>query len=151
MNKKILSLLLGVLALVGFVTIPAMAGNDRPIPYEKLPAGAKTFISQHFAGQKVSVVKSDKEIFDTSYEVIFANGAKIEFDRKGNWREVDCKYQAVPASIIPKAIADHVRTNHPGLTIQQIEKRKRGGYQVDLSGDIELRYDSSLRFVGYDY
>lgn len=153
MNKKILSALLGVLAIVavaGFVSYPALAGNDRPIAFDKLPSAARAFVTKHFADQKVSFAKYDNEILDKNYEVIFTNGTKIEFDRKGNWLDVDCKQGSVPAAIVPKAIADYIKANHPGLEIRQIEKRGRRGYQVDLSNDVDLRFDTRGAFVGFD-
>ena len=43
-----------------------------------------------------AVMESDW--FDKSYDVIFTNGDKLEFDKKGVWTEVNCKYSAVPVS-----------------------------------------------------
>ena len=44
--------------------------------------------------------------FDKSYDVIFTNGDKLEFDKKGVWTEVNCKYSAVPVAVVPDAIKE---------------------------------------------
>ena len=32
--------------------------------------------------------------------LIFTNGDKLEFDKKGVWTEVNCKYSAVPVAVV---------------------------------------------------
>ncbi|WP_315599070.1 PepSY-like domain-containing protein [Porphyromonas endodontalis] len=56
----------------------------------------------------------------------------------------------VPKKIVPNAISNYVAKNFPGTSIRQIEKRRRGGYQVELSNGLELKFDSSLKFVRMD-
>lgn len=87
--KKLASLLALVLLLAG--ATPALAGDDRPIAYEKLPAAARQFITAHFADTRLSYAKVDSEWWDTTYEVVFIDGRKVEFARDGSWREVSCK------------------------------------------------------------
>lgn len=101
--KKLASLLALVLLLAG--ATPALAGDDRPIAYEKLPATARQFITAHFADTRLSYAKVDSEWWDTTYEVVFVDGRKVEFARDGSWREVSCKYAEVPAGIIPRRFA----------------------------------------------
>ena len=69
-----------------------------------MPQQAQQFIKQHFADSKVALAKMESDFFYKSYEVIFTNGDKVEFDNKGNWEEVNCKYSSVPTAIIPAAI-----------------------------------------------
>lgn len=147
MKKKILAC---VIALGALLITPALAGNDKPIAVTQLPKAAQQFIKQHFPSGKVSLAKLDRELLEKSYEVVFADGVKVEFDRRGNWKDVDAKYGTVPASIVPKAILQHVQKNFPETTIKQIEKKRRGGYQVDLNNGIELIFDAKLNFVRYE-
>ena len=60
-----------------------------------MPQPAQQFIKQHFADSKVALAKMESDFFYKSYEVIVTNGDKVEFDNKGNWEEVNCKYSSV--------------------------------------------------------
>ena len=77
--KKLTLLLLGLVAL----QTTACGANDKPIKVTDLPRPAQEFISTHMPDHKVAMAKMDAELFDKSYEVIFANGDKVEFDRSG--------------------------------------------------------------------
>ena len=72
------------------------AGQDKPIKMEQLPASAQQVISKHFAGHKIALAKVDSELFGKTYDVIFTNGDKLEFDSQGNWLEVECKKRLLP-------------------------------------------------------
>ena len=91
-----------VLLLVSVFTLQfASADNDKPITVEQLPAVAQQFVKKHFASEKVAFAKEDSELFDTSYEVMFANGDKVEFNKKGEWTDIKCKHSQVPAAVVP--------------------------------------------------
>jgi hypothetical protein len=44
---------------------------------------------------------------------VFVNGAKVEFTKNGEWKDVECKYGEVPAAIVPQQIRDYVAKNYP--------------------------------------
>lgn len=148
MNKQLRSLSLAL--AIGLSSLSALAENDKIIQPNELPATAQSFIKQHFAGQKVSLVKLDKELFDRNYEVIFADGSKVEFNKKGEWKDIDCQHTSFPLSAVPKAILTHVHQHFSGQKILQIEKTERGRIAVELSSGVELLFDSKYRFVGLD-
>ena len=79
-----------MLCLSLFILSTPIKADDKPIEYAKLPKQSQEFISNYFAGKHIALVKMDKEFFDTSYEVIFSDGNKVEFDKKGLWKDVDC-------------------------------------------------------------
>ena len=91
--KKLMMILAGTALMV--TSAPAFAGNDRPIAVGELPATAQQFIKAHFAGVEVSLSKVDEELFDKDYKVVFVNGAKVEFTKNGEWKDVECKYGEV--------------------------------------------------------
>lgn len=94
--KKLLFLLLSV-----FTLQVAQADNDKPITFDKLPAKAQTFIKQNFPTEKVAFTKMEKGFLDTSYDVVFVNGNGVEFDKNGEWTELDCKRSSVPTKAFP--------------------------------------------------
>lgn len=104
--KKLLILAAAVFAL-GTSTVSA--DNDRPISVSELPEKAQQFIRQHFPNEKVSFAKMERELFDTTYEVIFTSSSKVEFLKNGDWKEVDCKYSTVP----PRSSLSRSRSTFP--------------------------------------
>lgn len=144
--KKILVIILAVFSL-GVIT--AKADNDRVITKDALPAKAQQFVNAHFASVKISYIKEDRDFFDRNYELVFADGSKIEFGRNGEWVDVDCRYNSVPQAIVPAAIQTYVKSNFPDVKIIEIE-RKRGNHEVKLSNKLELVFDKNLKIKGID-
>ena len=128
-------------------SVSSFAG-DRIIPAEQLPAAAKTFIQKTFPGQTVSYAKID---FDgrKKYEVRLSNGVEVDFDKNGNWDKVDCNYSAVPASLVPTNIANYVKTHFAGAKVVKIDK-ERHGYDVELSNDLELKFNKQGQLMNID-
>ena len=65
------------------------------------------------------------------------------------WDKVDCNYIAVPSDLVPVAIAEYVKTNFAGTKIVKIDK-EHGGYEVELSNDIELHFNSQGKLMYFD-
>ena len=142
---------LALLVVVMFVaSLNAKAINDKPITVNEMPQAAQAFIQTHFANQSVAMAKVESEIFNKSYDVIFTNGDKIEFDKKGNWTNIDCEHTQVPLNVIPAEIRNFLTQNYSGVKLLQIEKNDRKGYDVDLGNGIELEFDKRFRVVDMD-
>lgn len=115
-----------------------------------LPAPARATLDKEFPEEKVSYIKIEKEIFQsTTYEVQFVHGTEICFNSDGEWIEVDCKREAVPATFIPEAIKSQVDDMFPGEPITKIEKDSRE-YEVELSNGVELKFDKRFRLREVD-
>lgn len=143
--KKLATLLLCLVALC----TTACADNERPIQVSQLPAIAQQFIQKHFAGNKVALAKVDNELLSKNYEVIFSNGDKIDFDSKGNWEEIDCKFSSVPIAAIPAPIQKYIQENYPGETVKKIEKDRKE-YELKLSNRVELTFDTKFNLIDID-
>lgn len=126
-----------------------MADNDKPIQVNQLPAKAQTFLQTYFKEIKVAFAKVETELFSKKYEVLLTNGEKVEFDSAGDWTEVQCRQNTVPAPIIPEAIRNYVTTHYPDVQIIQIE-RDRKEYEVKLSNRWEITFDSKMRVIDID-
>lgn len=146
MKKSVLFLAALVCMMVQTVSTFA---NDRIIPAEQLPASAKAFIQQYFPGQGISYVKLDKDFSKTKYEVRLNNGVELEFDKKGIWDKVKCKPSGVPAALIPAPIANYVKSNFAGAIIVKIDK-ERYGYDVELSNDLDLKFNRKGQLKAVD-
>lgn len=144
MKKWILSLVAMVAVLV-----PALADNDRPIPPEQLPEAAKTFIKQTFPEQAIAYAEIETGLTKTKYEVRLNDGTEIDFNGKGEWDKVDCKYKAVPAVLVPEPIALHVEANYPASLIVKIDKELYG-WEIELSNDLELKFAANGSLLAID-
>ena len=127
----------------------ALASDDRPITYEQLPAAARTFIEQNFPDAKVALATVESPHWNPTYDVIFTDGTKMEFIASGQWKDVDCKYSRVPDSVIPEKIRAFLAKHHPDSYVKEIE-RSRSKYEVKLDNGLEVRFDTSGEFRGYD-
>ena len=141
-----------IMSLVCLSSIPLLliASNDKQIDFNRLPAQSKQFVKKFFPKQSIALIKMESEVFDKSYEVIFTNGDKAEFDKKGNWTEVDCKYAQVPVDVVPSQIRNYVGKNYPNSKITKIEKEARGQYEIELSNGMELKFNSKFNLIDID-
>jgi hypothetical protein len=144
--KKIAFLFVCLLTM----SLNVLAGNDKPIEITQMPKEAQAFIKTHFANQSVAMAKVENEFMSKSYDVIFTNGDKVEFDKKGNWTNVDCKHSQVPQAIIPVAIQQYVSKNYPDAKVLKIELTDHKGYDVDLSNGFDIEFDKKMRVVEID-
>lgn len=142
--KKIVTLLL---SLAFFSTIAN--ADDKPIDYEQLPYAAKSFIEADFPTQTISYITKDMDLLDTAYNVHFANGMEIEFNSKGEWKEISCAASPIDSKYIPRQIIDAVATRWPGERFMKIEKY-RHGYEVELTNHLELKFDKRYRLTEID-
>lgn len=138
-----------LISLLFPVSLNASADCDKPITLNELPARAQQVVAKHFAGQKVALAKMDTGFLDKDYEVIFVNGHSVEFDKDGAWSEVNCPDGAVPSAFIPAAIGKYVRSTFTGTKIVRIE-RDRNGYEVKLTGGIEVEFNSKFQVKDID-
>lgn len=144
--KKIVAMV--VMAL--FAVQAAMADDVVTRDVNKLPAPAREVIAKYFPQAKVSYIKIDKDLFKSPiYEATLTNGTEIEFGSKGEWLEVDCKKETVPAYFISNEISRYIGTNFAGHSIVQIS-RDRKGYDVELSNGLEVKFDRNGNFLRLD-
>ena len=132
------------------MTLNISAGNDKPIQVTEMPKSAQQFIKNHFANQSIAMAKVETEFMDKNYDVIFTNGDKVEFDKKGKWTKVDCEHSQVPQAIIPMAIQHYVAKNYPDAKVVKIEVTDRKGYDVDLSNGFDIEFDKKMNVRDID-
>lgn len=143
--KKLLFLLVCLFTL----QTVARADDDKPIQINQMPQQAQLFIKKYFADSKVALAKMESDLLNKSYDVIFTDGNKVEFDKKGNWKEVDCKYSSVPAAIIPETIQKYIKTNYPDTKVVKMERDKKE-YEVKLTNRTELKFDMDFNLLDID-
>lgn len=142
-----LSLILSATSV--FAGTNTILDDDKPITYEELPQKAKEFITKNFHKEHVSHVTLDKGIMNDEYKVAFTSGTKLEFNSKGDWKEIDCRYSSVPHNLIPEKISAYVKEHYPNSSITEL-KREHGNWEAKITGGLELTFNSDMRLVDID-
>lgn len=140
-NIKVL-LLLVVMMTMGF---NAKADHDQVIPFNQMPEAAQAFLKQHFANKVPLVVTIDWDDYTIRYE----SGEKVEFDKQGNWKEIDCRSTLVPTELIPEEIKANIASTFPGAVILKIDRNRRG-YEVKLNNGLEVEYSPTFQVIDID-
>ena len=148
MKKNLRILMIAICCMVS-CNMVANAGNDKPISVNALPAKAQTLLSQHFNGQKVMLATIESGVVSRSYDVVLQNGTKLEFDKKGNLTEIDCKQATVPAKLIPQAIRNYLKENYPAQAVKKIEMNKTE-YEVELANGLDLTFNKHFQVIDID-
>lgn len=147
--KNVFKAGIAALACLFVVSVNAVASSDKPIDVSELPQTARQILKKDFSKMKIALAKKEPGIFDTTYDIIFTNGDKVEFDRSGNWTELKCRYSQVPARLVPSAISNYAKRNYPGTKILEIE-RDRSEYDVKLSNGMEVTFNTKFQVVDID-
>lgn len=116
---------------------------------EKVPPAVHTFIEQYFPDQSVLFMETDEDEDGMEYSVWLKNGLKVDFDETGEWKRLSRKKTGVPAELIPPSIAEYVKVNYPEDVVFKLSK-KTYGYKIELSNDLELRFDERGQFLTTD-
>ena len=142
MKKSIKAIVLLVVMLVSF---NARADHDQVITYDQLPEVAQAFLKQYFADKVPLVVTVDWD----DYAIRYSSGEKVEFDKKGDWKEISCRMSQVPAELIPEPIKTHINATFPGSKILKIDRNRRG-YEVKLNNGLEVEYSPTFQVIDID-
>lgn len=147
MRKNLVNRLLVFVSVIVLSTA-AFADNDKPVEINQLPQTAQQIIKKYFAGKDVAMATLESGILDKEYDIVFTDGNKIEFDRKGQWTSIECKPQ-VPAALVPAKIAQYVGNKYAGLKILKIDKDNKE-YDVKLSNGLEITFNKNFKVIEID-
>ncbi|MDR1169236.1 MAG: PepSY-like domain-containing protein [Prevotellaceae bacterium] len=135
-----------------FATTFCSCEKEEMITESELPAVSREFISAHFPDVNISLIVRESEAFSHDYTVYLTNGFEIDFTKSGDWDNVDGKRTAIPKSILdllPQNIQAYVESTSPNCYIVEID-REHYGYEVGLSIDIDLKFNSQGEFIRLD-
>ena len=136
---------IALLAIVLTLSFNVKADNDQVITFDQLPASAQALHKQYFGDKVPLVITMDWD----DYTIIYESGEKVEFDKQGNWKEIECKRSIVPQKLIPNQIKTHVKATFPEATIIGID-RNHLGYEVKLNNGLEIEYTLNFEMVNID-
>lgn len=147
--KKFLRILMIAICCMVSCNMVANAGNDKPISVKALPAKAQTLLTKHFSNQKVVLATIESNVIGKNYDVVLRNGTKLEFDKKGNLTEIDCKQGTVPTQFIPQAIKNYLKANYARQSVKKIEMNKNE-YEVELTNGLDLTFNKHFQLIDID-
>lgn len=143
MKRTFLATVLSIVFAV--VAVACHSSDEKEIGYTELPVLAQQFVKQYFPSATYSRVEKEKDHGKWEYEATLSDGTKIDFNNKGEWKSVDCKFSALPSGIIPDVIAADIAKRYPSQQPYKIEK-EIGGYEIDIPG-IDLYYSNNGNFI----
>lgn len=129
--------------------ILASASNDKPISVNTLPTKAQILLTNYFGNQKVALATIESGVVNKSYDVVLQNGTKLEFNKKGELTEIDCKQGVVPVNLIPLSIKNYLQNNYPWQSVKKLEIKKKE-YEVELSNGIDLTFNKHFQLIDID-
>lgn len=141
--KKIISLLVVAIVAVQFAFAADVITKD----VNQLPLPARNFINKYFVKPQITHIKIDSEMMESKkYEVLLTNGTEIDFDKKGNWVEVDSKKGKVPAELVPTFVTDYLKANNFTNEFVTKVERERKGIEVKLNTGLSFQFDKKGKF-----
>ena len=141
--KKMLKLLPMLLLAVLGISLASCSDNDEPVSSSDLPSIAKDFIIVNYPSASIVSVEKDK----AEYDVRLSDGTKIEFNKNGDWLDVEAApMKTVPTGFYPYKIDVYLQEYYQGLGINEITKVERG-YDVELSTGTELLFAHDGSFI----
>ena len=128
-------------------TTYSIAGDGYVVGIQQLPAGAQEVMTKYFADKTILTILKERN----EYEVIFNNGEKIEFNKKGEWTEVSCHTTQVPDILIPDPIKARIKADFANSKIVKIDRSSNGKkYEVKLNNGLEVEFDKKFNVIKVD-
>lgn len=135
-----------VKSMVFFVLMGCMAFFMGCNEESNIPVPAQEFIKEYFPKSTVVLVEMDADDEGKEYCAWLNDGTKVEFDLQGEWKRVSRNKTGVPSRLVPPTITEYVKTNYPQDIISKLSK-KSYGYKIELSDDMDLRFDPQGNFI----
>ena len=125
-----------LLIVLSLLSVMACAGNDKITSDTNiLPVSSRQFISDHFKDIPVSHIQIEKNLIRiSSYDVILTDGTNVEFNHKGEWKEIK---------------QDLIKKNYSSNKVVKIEKEIRD-YEIKLDNGLEMTFDLKGNLIDID-
>lgn len=133
---------------VALTSVQFSKADDRPVTFSQLPAAAQTFINTNYSGEKISYATVDDDFIRPDYNVMLANGVKIQFENSGALEKIESR-AGIPEELIPVQIRDYVKLHYPDVIFVEYEIGKRT-YEVKLSNRLEIKFNRNFNVIEID-
>ena len=127
----------------------ALSVSAAELTLKNLPQKAQDFIHEYFAKDQIRKIHKHTHRHGDTYNVLFTDGSKINFDATGQWTKIKLRNDSIPVEIIPEYITTYVWENYPDVMIMSIEN-EGPGQEVELSDGTELTFNPKKGLVKID-
>lgn len=125
-----------------FLTLVMIASGNTIFAQNKqdIPQKITEYVAKHFPDNPIAKFEKDFDDGRVIYEVGLRDNTNLDFNNKMEVIKIDSNSdsKALPESVIPKVVQDHVKANYPNNFVVKWEKERRG-YDVELNNDIDLK------------
>ena len=125
--------------------------SDDHINTASLPQAILDYVTTNYPDN--TIVKAEIED-NSNYEIELNNELELVFDQEGNFLGIDDDNdddfgdEDLAPEDLPAAIREFITTHFSNATIEEAERENNGNYEVELSNDVELIFDSAGKFLG---
>ena len=141
--------LIALVALCATLVSSAAEVGDVPVEVNALPATARHFLKSNFPNGEVLYAVKDVDFTSVEYKVALSDGVVIEFNKRGEWKEIDGNGKPLPESVIPEAVRKTVQKRFSGRAVTSISL-DRDNYELKLDNGLEVELTGSGKIVDID-
>ena len=127
----------------------ALSVSAAEVTLKQLPPKAQDFIHTYFAKDQISKIHSHHHRGGNTYNVLFKDGSKVNFDATGQWTKIKLRNDSIPIEVSPEYITTYVWDAYPDVMIMSIETEGEG-HEVELSDGTELTFNPKKGIVKID-
>lgn len=136
------------IAAIALASLQIISADDRPVTFNQLPAAAQAFINTNYAGEKISYATVDDDLILPDYNVMLANGVKIQFEHNGALEKIESR-AGIPSDLVPVQIRDYVQLHYPDAIFTGYEIGRKS-YEVKLSNRLEIKFNRNFHVIEID-
>lgn len=137
-----------VLLAIGIFAAAVMASSrEVPVTFDQLPSAAKTFVTENFPGETVTMALKDVH-GRAEYDVRLSDGTELEFTHSGALKKISSR-AGISEKLIPDGIRKYVSAHFPGAGYREYEVGKRT-YEVKISNGMELKFNRNFILMEVD-
>lgn len=133
---------------IALASLQIIKADDKPVTFNQLPAAAQEFINTNYAGEKVSYATVDDDLILPDYNVMLANGVKIQFEHSGALEKIESR-AGIPSDLVPFQIRDYVKIHYPDAIFIGYEIGRKS-YEVKLSNRLEIKFNKNFHVIEID-
>ncbi len=136
------------IAAIALASLQIISADDKPVTFNQLPAAAQEFINTNYAGEKISYATVDDDLIRPDYNVMLANGVRIQFENSGALEKIESR-AGIPSDLVPVQIRDYVQVHYPDATFIGYEIGRKS-YEVKLSNRLEIKFNKNFHVIEID-
>ena len=155
---KLFSLLLTITIL----TSSSLFAKGWIVPPTSLPQKASAYIKSTYPDAQIwKVERKFKKKRGEVFDVNLSNGASLKFLANGECIDINGRYNTVPFSALPQAVANTVKNTYPQAIIVKVKKEfygynlnavnGYGNYKIKLNNMMELSITADGQLIGQKY